>query len=143
MRLWRPSAFQADYLTDGGWKILKSAQTSEKRRIAARARAPRAKKDAKRPPPGKEMGRGRGRGLGHTVPRGPADAPPPVIPVVSDGEEADGEDADGPMSTTDRSHLKDLLKSTRERIMGGGSKRPRVTKETAGEASTADTVQAI
>ena len=113
VRIWSSSRFQADYLTKIGKQILENAVAAEKKAAnKPRTKAPRPKKDVNKPASPRERGGGRGRGLAPAVP----------LPVLSDGEEAgDEEGKTGPLSGADPAHLRDLLRSTTEKILEAAS----------------------
>lgn len=113
VRIWSSSRFQADYLTKIGKQILENAVAAEKKAAnKPRTKAPRPKKDVNKPASPRERGGDRGRGLAPAVP----------LPVLSDGEEAgDEEGKTGPLSGANPAHLRDLLRSTTEKILEAAS----------------------
>eukprot|EP00435_Cladocopium_sp_Y103_P050130 s489_g15.t1 len=124
VRLWMPSNFDAPYLTKAGKSTLKKFVKKEES-----SKVP-MKRPAARRAPGSGAGAagpGRGRGAGLKKPR--TQPPPPdlggAIPV-SDEEEAEEPGEEG-VGEERRTQLREALRQTRERILGGG-RTPRVPR---------------
>ena len=112
IRLWKPSSFDAAYLSGEGQRLLKRLQETERKEAAALSgpTQPRKRPAASR---------------GGTAParrrkRAPEDTETGAIPVTSgEEEEGDTEDVDDPSAGASRAGLRELLKKTKERILGG------------------------
>lgn len=110
VRCWTPGSFAASYLTPGGRAM-----------VALACRPPAAPVEPSgRKKPGTTPRRAAAKPDARKSARKASPKASPVIPIPSEGEEADGE-ADG--ETVDREGLRSLLKATRERIAGSGGKR--------------------
>eukprot|EP00435_Cladocopium_sp_Y103_P029292 s81_g7.t1 len=128
VRLWRPSKFKCTYLRRGGATLLKQMIADEKARIPKEIKkAPVAgRRRATRGPP-----RGDGKGKGSATPRsngsgdkGTGEEEP--IQIHSEGEEGDAEDVEtAGLTKAGRAALRESLKQTRERILGGGAAKKR------------------
>ena len=111
IRLWKPSNFDATYLSGEGQRLLKRLQETEKKEAAALSgpTQPRKRPAASR---------------GGTAParrkKAAEDTETGAIPVTSgEEEEEDAEDVDDPSAGASRAGLRELLKKTKERILGG------------------------
>ena len=137
VRLWRPMNFSCTYLSGGGDNIFKAAVAKEKRSLTPRAPgAPAGKRPAARRAPAN-----RGRGRGTTPGRGrlKTEALGDTISLVSDEEEGPAEEGGpaSPITAARRGALRDTLRRTKERILGGqGLGRPVTAAEdlTGGDA---------
>lgn len=121
VRLWRPHKFDANYLESGGKAALKRAiATEQKVAGAASGAAPPGRASTKKLTATPKAAGG-GKGVGEV--KKPKKAASGVIPVMSDGEEEQEPMADGEGGNpAQRVHLRGLLRQTRERILGAGTR---------------------
>eukprot|EP00435_Cladocopium_sp_Y103_P010365 s2345_g2.t1 len=127
LRCWLAKNFNADYLTAAGKKLLRRAV------------------EALEPPPGATKGKGAGT---KPVRRKPASSKPRARPkenakpgdkkkkkgdglvIELDGSD-DAPEPTPPVSGPDREQLREVLRRTRERILGGAPRGPRLTEDVA------------
>lgn len=115
VRLWQPVNFDASYLTRTGKSALKKLVEAQRTKKKPPGRSPAKRKATTTAAPDKRRKGG----------EGDADsAHSRVIPVLSDGEEGNPEEAgneDGEPPQVSREHLRSILKSAKDRILGGGA----------------------
>eukprot|EP00435_Cladocopium_sp_Y103_P065267 s1586_g27.t1 len=115
VRVWRPANFSATYLNAVGKAKLKSLIAEEKKLSKKATTAAATRKRPATDPPAPKLSR-----------RAAKEDPPPrpgPIHVPSDAEEDSAPvlDGDGTAPGVDRTQLRGILKSARERILGGGA----------------------
>eukprot|EP00435_Cladocopium_sp_Y103_P035369 s2720_g9.t1 len=108
-RLWRPNAFQAEYVTKAGAAAVKKAAT----KLARQSKPPAPRREVKKKPAVKTPStRPTKRRRPPSEEKEDAEDVEPVIPVPSGSEE------DAAPGEAGRRGLKSILKKTRERILG-------------------------